>query len=150
MGCGRYEMLGMPLIAAERREDERQGDGTRSAIQAETLLETETAWDGQAYVTYPEGRPQITVMRFTLPPHTTMPWHTHPRIATGYVLAGSFSIEKPDGTRQTYREGEAVSETVNEVHRGTTGAEGVILVAFFAGSAGVPLSDPGPEHEAGA
>ena len=140
----------MPLIEAERRKAEGQAAEAGPAIGAETLLETEAAWDGQAYLSYPEGRPQITVVRFTLLPNTTMPWHTHQRIATGYVLTGSFSIEKADGTRRTYRAGEAVSETIGEVHRGMTGAEGVILVAFFAGSAGVPLSDLAAEQDAGA
>ena len=137
-----------PVARAERSEVAEPGSGVRSEIQAETLLQTETAWDGQRYLSYPEGRPQITVMRFTLPPHTTMPWHTHQRIATGYVLSGSFTIEKTDGMRTTYVAGEAVSETIGEVHRGMTGAEGVTLVAFFAGSAGVPLSEPAPGQDA--
>ena len=37
---------------------------------------------------YPSGQSQITVLQFTIAPHTVMTWHSHPMPSAGYVLAG--------------------------------------------------------------
>jgi hypothetical protein len=38
----------------------------------------------------------------------------------------------------------AVAEVVNKVHRGITGAKPVVLLAFYAGTKGTPVSIPWP------
>jgi quercetin dioxygenase-like cupin family protein len=58
-----------------------------------------------------------------------------------YILSGELTLErKEDGKKQHFAAGEAVSETVDTLHRGLTGNEGVELIVFYAGSPGVPLT----------
>jgi quercetin dioxygenase-like cupin family protein len=111
-----------------------------NAIQTETLAQTTSAWDGTQYKAYPSGQPQITVLKITIPPHTVMKWHSHPMPNAGYILAGDLTIEKKDGTKRHFVAGQAVTETVDSVHRGITGADPVVLIVFYSGAVGKPLS----------
>lgn len=112
----------------------------QSPIQTETLLQTTSAWDGTQYKTYPGGQPQITVLKITIPPHTVMKWHAHPMPNAGYILAGDLTIEKKDGTKRHFTAGQVVTETVDSVHRGITGADPTTLIVFYAGAVGKALS----------
>jgi hypothetical protein len=58
----------------------------------------------------------------------------------GQVQSGELTIEKKDGTKQHFVAGQAVTETVNSVHRGITGAEPTVLIVFYPGTPGLPLS----------
>ncbi len=60
-------------------------------IKIEQVLQTTQSWDGSQYTSYPTGQPQVTVLRITIPPNTTLPWHHHPMINVGYVLSGHHS-----------------------------------------------------------
>jgi quercetin dioxygenase-like cupin family protein len=111
-----------------------------SQIQTQTLLQSTTSWDGTPYKAYPAGRPQITVLKITIAPHTVMKWHSHPFPNAGYVLSGELTVEKKDGTKQHFVAGQAVAETVDSVHRGMTGAEPVVLIVFYSGTPNLPLS----------
>src|SRR5215469_756157 len=92
-------------------------------IQKQILLSASSAWDGEPYKCYPLGRPQLTVLRITLAPYTQLEWHSHPMPSAAYITAG-----------------QAVSETVDTFHRGVAGREPVVLIVFYAGSAGMPLT----------
>lgn len=118
-------------------------------IHIEKLTETTDAWDGTPYNSYPSGPPRISILRITIPPHTTMKWHTHPVPNAGYVISGELTIEKLDGTKKHVTAGQAVAETVNNIHRGITGDSSVVLIVFYAGASDLPLSqdaDPEIEH----
>ncbi len=41
---------------------------------------------------------------------------------------------------QHFVAGQAVTETVNSVHRGITGTEPTVLIVFYPGAPGLPLS----------
>jgi quercetin dioxygenase-like cupin family protein len=112
----------------------------RSPVKVETLLKTDAAWDGARYSAYPGGQPQITVLKIEVPAHSALPWHMHPMPNAGYVQSGEITVEKPDGERQTVHAGQVLPETVNSVHRGMTGDRPVTLIVFYAGAAGMPLS----------
>ena len=110
-------------------------------IKVEQVLQTTQAWDGSQYTSYPAGQPQVTVLRITIPPNTTLPWHHHPMINVGYVLSGHLTIEKRDtGERRILHAGEALAETVQTTHHGFTTDEPVELIVFYAGQIGQPLS----------
>jgi quercetin dioxygenase-like cupin family protein len=115
-------------------------EDSQRAIQTETLIQTTSAWDGMPYKTYPGGQPQITVLRVTIPPHTVMKWHSHPIPNAGYILVGDLTIEKKDGTRRHFVAGQAITETVDSVHRGLTGSEPAVVIVFYAGAVGKSLS----------
>jgi quercetin dioxygenase-like cupin family protein len=110
-------------------------------IKVEQVLQTTQSWDSSPYTRYPTGRPQVTVLRITIPPKTALHWHRHPIISVGYVLSGHLTLEKRDtGERTILRAGQAVAETVQTTHRGFTTDEPVELIVFYAGQVGVPLT----------
>ncbi|WP_254601394.1 cupin domain-containing protein [Burkholderia lata] len=107
------------------------------------LLRTMHAWDGSRYRTYPSGQPEISVVRYTIPPHAVLPWHTHPSINIGYVLSGHLTaVRRSDGKRLALGPGDVVPEMVDGAHRGETGDERAELIVFYAGSPGTPLTVP--------
>jgi quercetin dioxygenase-like cupin family protein len=115
--------------------------GREPEIKVEQILQTTQSWDGVAYTGYPAGQPQVTVLRITVPPNTSLHWHQHPMISVGYVLSGELTLEKKDtGERKVVHAGEALAETVQTTHRGFTTNESVELVVFYAGKTGLPLS----------
>ena len=93
-------------------------ENASSSIRVETLIQSTSSWDGTPYTAYPAGQPQITILKITIPPYSTMKWHSHPMPNAGYILSGELTIEKKDGTKKHFVAGQAVSETVDSVHRG--------------------------------
>ena len=62
-------------------------------VKSEKLLESEQSWDGTAYKSYPEGTPQLSVLKITISPFTRLAWHEHPAPNVGYVLEGVLTVE---------------------------------------------------------
>ena len=111
-------------------------------VQVEELLRSQTSWDGTAYTTYPAGRPEMTLIKITIPAQTSLDWHTHPMPNVGYVLSGELTVEAKDPPlKRTLRPGDALAEMVGLPHRGSTGELPVELIVFYAGAEGLPLSE---------
>jgi quercetin dioxygenase-like cupin family protein len=89
-----------------------QAEDTSSPIHTETLIQSTSSWDGRPYTSYPAGRPQITILKITIAPHTTLKWHSHPMPNAGYILSGELTVEKEDGTKRHFVAGQAITETV--------------------------------------
>jgi quercetin dioxygenase-like cupin family protein len=113
-----------------------------SPLQINTLLQTDKAWDGTAYQSYPTGRAQLSVLQITIPPNTTMEWHRHPIPNAAYVVNGNLKVETQDGKTAHYTKGQVVAETVGVWHRGVTTDQAADLLVFYAGVPNVPLSEP--------
>ena len=111
-------------------------------VEMETLAQSTASWDGTPYKTYPTGQPQISVLKVTLAPHTTMKWHKHPVPNAGYVLSGEVTVETKDGAKKHFTAGQVIPETVDIVHRGVSGDEPAVLIVFYAGTPGAALSQP--------
>lgn len=112
-----------------------------NSIKVEKLLETEYSWDGKKYMAYPDGTPQLTMLKITIPPNSKLPWHKHAIPSAGYLLNGVLMVEKKlnKETRKLVA-GDSIAEMVNDVHRGYTGDEGATILVFYAGKKGMPLS----------
>lgn len=80
-------------------------EDTSSPIQVETLIQSTSSWDGTPYKAYSAGQPQITVLKITIPPYTTMKWHSHPMPNAGYILSGELTIEKKTAPKSTSSQG---------------------------------------------
>jgi quercetin dioxygenase-like cupin family protein len=111
-------------------------------VQFEPLMQSTSSWDGTPYKAYPTGQPQLSVVKVTLAPHTTMKWHTHAVPNAGYVLSGEVTVESKDGAKKHFTAGQVIPETVDIVHRGVSGDQPTVLIVFYAGTPGVPLSQP--------
>lgn len=115
----------------------------------EILLQTTQSWNGKPYTHYPTGQPQLTTLKLTIEPHTALPWHTHPFPNVVYVLSGSLTLhDKASGKTHVVHQGEAVGESVDDIHRGETGDEPTVLLITYAGTPGVPTSVPAKGEKA--
>src|SRR5262245_7123908 len=100
-------------------------------IKKEMLLKTGTSWDGVAYEKYPDGKPELSVLKVSIPAHTKMKWHIHPMPAAAYVLSGDIAVEKKEtGETKLLKPGAVLPETVNSLHCGVTGDSPVELIVF--------------------
>ena len=118
-----------------------QQTGAPARAVETVLLQTMRAWDGSPYRAYPTARPEVTVVRYRIPPHAVLPWHTHPSINIGYVLSGHLTaVRRSDGKRLKLGPGDVVPEMVGGAHRGETGDETAELIVFYAGTPGTPLT----------
>lgn len=117
-------------------------------VTSETLLNSGKAWNGQGIENYPTGKPEITLMKMTIPAHSELPWHTHPIPNTAFVVSGSLTVEdKFTGETKTFSAGEAFNESIDIAHRGYTTNEPTDLIIFYAGAEGMELSIPLPGEE---
>ena len=115
--------------------------GRQPAARSQTLLRASSSWDGKPYNSYPLGPPELSILKITLAPHTELEWHSHQMPSAAYIVAGELTLErKKDGKQQRFTAGQAVSETVDTLHRGVAGSEPVVLIVFYAGSPGMPLA----------
>jgi quercetin dioxygenase-like cupin family protein len=53
---------------------------------------------GSSYTAFPQGKSQITVLKMTIPVHTTTDWHTHPMLNVTYTVAGELIVEEQKGS----------------------------------------------------
>ena len=115
----------------------------------EILLQTTQSWNGKPYTHYPTGQPQLTTIKLTIAPHTVLPWHTHPFPNVVYVLSGSLTLhDKASGKTLVVHQGQAVGESVDDIHRGESGDEPTVVLITYAGTPGVPTSVPAKGEKA--
>jgi quercetin dioxygenase-like cupin family protein len=107
--------------------------------QVETLVQASRAWTGEHYV-YPAGQPELRVLRITVGPGASLPWHRHTVPSAGYVLKGHLTVETHDGHTRTLRPGDTLAESVDVLHRGVAGADGVTVLVFYAAVQGQPVT----------
>jgi quercetin dioxygenase-like cupin family protein len=115
----------------------------------EILLQTSQSWNGKPYTHYPTGQPQLTTIKLTIAPHTALPWHTHPFPNVVYVMSGTLTLrDKASGKTLVVHQGQAVGESVDDIHRGESGDEPTVLLITYVGTPGVPTSVPAKGEKA--
>ena len=125
-------LAGASLLAAE------SGPMKVASGHRDILLQTTQSWNGKRYTHYPTGQPQLTTIKLTIEPHTALPWHTHPFPNVVYVLSGTLTLrDRASGKTKVVHQGEAVGESVDDIHRGETGDEPTVLLIL-----------PMPAHQA--
>ena len=113
-----------------------QPAGAESDISTEVLIQSSTSWDGQPF-DYPEGTPEISVVRIRIPAGASLPWHCHPVPLAGVLTRGRLQVTKRDGEHITVEEGEGLIEVSRQWHRGRAEEDAEIIVVY-AGAAGMP------------
>jgi len=112
-----------------------------SPYQAEVLSKTSTSWNGKALPDYPEGTPEVTILRVTIPPGAELPLHEHPVINAGVMLKGQLTVVTEDGKALHLKAGDAIVEVVNTWHYGRNeGDEPAEIIVFYAGVQGSPIT----------
>ncbi|RZL29279.1 MAG: cupin domain-containing protein [Sphingomonas sp.] len=116
-----------------------EGGGSSTTV----LLKATSSWNDLKYTSYPAGQPELTTVRMTIPANSKLNWHKHLMPNTAYIVSGELTIEERDtGRKATYHAGQSLAESVDNVHRGATGKEPVVVIVTYAGVQGQPLSVP--------
>jgi quercetin dioxygenase-like cupin family protein len=135
-------IAGAVLVAASTLLFTMASNSRTSGVTSETLLRTDSAWNGARYEAYAKGAPELTVLKITIPAHEKLSWHTHPMPNVAYVLSGEITVEEQGSAKRHFSAGQVIPEMVNTVHRGVAGDTPAVLIVFYAGVQGMPLSEP--------
>ena len=105
------------------------------------LIKTSQSWDGKVLPAYPQGQPEITILRITIPPGTRLDTHTHPVINAGVLISGQLTVVTTEGKMLYLKSGDPIVEVVNTLHyginQGDTPAE---IIVFYAGTLEKPIT----------
>ena len=116
-------------------------EGKQNSAVVMELVKSITSWDGELLPAYPEGRPEITILRISIPAGTRLHTHSHPVINAGVLISGELTVVSTEGEILHLRAGEPIVEVVDKLHYGIN--EGVVpaeIIVFYAGSAGSPIT----------
>ena len=110
-------------------------------VVLEPLLKTDTTSIGQKIV-YPHfENDEVSIVKVTIPPGKSTGWHKHVFPVFAYVLQGTLTVEVENRKTLRFTAGSSLSEVINILHNGiNNGKEDVVLIAFFMGEKGNPLS----------
>ncbi|NQT60512.1 MAG: cupin domain-containing protein [Bacteroidetes bacterium] len=109
--------------------------------KVEELAKSSLSWNWGSLPEYPDGTPEITILRITIPPNVKLPLHMHPVINAGVLLSGELTVVTEDNDILHLKAGEAIIEVVNTWHYGINeGTEPAVIIVFYAGVVGQPIT----------
>lgn len=112
-----------------------------NAVKVDVLAKTSLSWNGKALPAYEKGKPEVTILRITIPPTTELPLHKHPVINAGVLLKGELTIVTDDEDTLHLKAGESIVEVVNTWHYGINeGNEPAEIIVFYAGLQDTPIT----------
>ena len=121
-------------------------DENHPGIVTELVVRSGNDWTGSPLPSYLSSAPEVAVMRFTIPPQTSLPIHKHPAINAAYVIDGELTVFQECGIQRNFKKGEVVIEMVEKWHHGINqGSVPVELVVFYATTKDLPLAIKKPK-----
>lgn len=110
-------------------------------IQVEELTKSSTSWDGNLLPHYPQGKPEITILKITIPAGAELPLHQHPVINAGVLLEGELTVHTQAGKTLKLKAGDPIVEVVNTWHYGKNeGEDPAVIIVFYAGEKGKEIT----------
>ncbi|CCK78915.1 cupin domain-containing protein [Desulfobacula toluolica] len=112
-----------------------------NTVKVDLLAKTSSSWDGQLLPDYMTGKPEITILKITIPPNVTLPMHEHPVINAGVLLKGELTVKTEDKKILHLKAGDSIVEVVNKWHYGKNeGNEPAEIIVFYAGIQDKPIT----------
>ena len=116
-------------------------------IKTTELIRTSQSWDGAQLPDFPQGQPELRVVRLDFPIGAKTGWHHHTVVNYGIVQQGELTIVCQDRTEKTFHEGDAIVEVIGTIHRGENrGTKPVILNMFYFSEPGAEITIQHPEQ----
>ncbi len=110
-------------------------------VKVDVLIKTSSSWDGSNLPAYKKGKPEITILRITIPPGVQLPLHKHPVINAGVLLKGELTVITEDHKKLHMKAGDSIVEVVNKWHYGKNeGNKPAEILVFYAGIQGTPIT----------
>ena len=105
------------------------------------LAKSSLSWDGETLPNYPVGKPEITILKITIPPKTFLPLHKHPVINAGVLTKGKLTVITEDKKILYLNAGDSIVEVVDKWHYGKNeGNEPAEIIVFYAGVENTPIT----------
>ena len=112
-----------------------------NAVSVDVLAKTGVSWDGMALPNYPQGKPEVTILRIKIPPKVQLPLHQHPVINAGVLLKGELTVVTKNKETLHLKAGDSIIEVVDKWHYGKNeGNEPAEIIVFYAGVQGTPIT----------
>jgi quercetin dioxygenase-like cupin family protein len=112
-----------------------------SGVEVSVLSKSGSSWDGKVLPDYPNGKPEITILRIKIPPGAVLPLHKHLVINAGILISGELTVMTEDGKTLYLKTGEGIVEVVNTWHSGKNeGNKAAEIVVFYVGTMNAPLT----------
>jgi quercetin dioxygenase-like cupin family protein len=112
-----------------------------NTVKVDVLAQTSSSWDGETLPDYPKGKPEVTILRITIPAKARLPLHKHPIINAGVLLNGELTVVTEDKKTLHLKAGDSIVEVVNKWHYGKNeGNEPAEIILFYAGIQGTPIT----------
>jgi|SRR5690554_8168854 quercetin dioxygenase-like cupin family protein len=110
-------------------------------IEAVTLIEASKSWNGDELPQYPDGKPKITILKITIPPHSKLSIHKHLVINAGVLTKGELTVVDEENNTLLLKAGDALVELVNTCHFGeNNGDSPAEIIVFYAGTEDLPIT----------
>ena len=110
------------------------------------LIKATQSWDGKCLPAYPQGKPEITILRISIPAGAQLKSHSHPVINAVVLISGQLTVVTKDGKTLHLKAGDPFVEVVNRLHYGINqGKVPAELVVFYAGVTNTPITVVEPQ-----
>ncbi len=105
------------------------------------LVKSTHSWNGDVLPAYPQGQPEITILRISVPAGAQLDTHSHPVINAGVLISGQLTVVTEDGKTLHLKAGDPIVEVVNTWHYGINqGKVPAEIVMFYAGAIDTPIT----------
>ena len=132
-GCGTLKVHGRQQNPAEAVSMQKN--------QVHQLAKSSLSWNGAPLPSYPQGQPEVTILRIVIPAGASLDIHKHPVINAGVLIKGELTVKTEDGKILYLKAGDPIVEVVDTWHYGKNeGAEPAEIIVFYAGTAGDPVT----------
>ena len=106
-----------------------------ASIVVKELVKTTKSWEGEILPPYPQGQPEITIRRISIPAGARLDTHSHSVINAGVLISGQLTVVTADGKTLHLKAGDPIVEVVNTAHYGINqGKVPAEIVVFYAGT----------------
>lgn len=115
--------------------------GTAYSAEKNVLLKTTKTWDNEQYQKLKIKKPEVTVLKISIAPGEVLHMHKHDIVNIAYVEKGTLTVITDKNEQITVQEGECLPEIIGKYHYGkNSGKNTLVLVVFYVGEKGTPLS----------
>ena len=111
------------------------------AANSETVIQTDSHWNGQPIKPLNIKNPKVTILRITIPAGEKLAMHKHPILNIGYLTKGELTVRSDKGDVLVLKPGDPIVELVNEWHYGeSTGSGDAEIIVTYVGDKDDELS----------
>ena len=115
--------------------------GGGSGVMVETLAKSSESWNGASLPAYAKGQPEVTILKISIAPGTTLPLHRHTVMNAGVMLSGELTVITDKDEVLKLKAGDPIIEVVDQWHFGRNdGSETAVIIILYAGIKGEPLT----------